>query len=138
MIKRKTGWDVALYDITVAAMARPHEWGVHDCITFGADCVLAMTGEDLIADLRGSYDSALSAAKIVKTAGFDSLREMIAARLPEIDVMQARRGDVVLCDGPAGEFLGVVTGHMCIGPSQAGLQHVSLAQAFCAFRVGDN
>lgn len=135
-MRRIAGWDVALYRVTVAALARLHEWGTHDCVMFGADCVLAMTGEDPVADIRGKYDGPVTAARIIRKAGFDCLGDMIADRFLEIEVSAAGRGDLVLCDGPDGEFVGVVDGHVCLGPAPNGLTHIPLRQAQRAFRVG--
>ena len=42
---RTEGWEQRLYALTVAAMARPHEWGQNDCVTFAADVVRELTGD---------------------------------------------------------------------------------------------
>lgn len=129
-------WEKRFVDIGIERSVSVHEWGVHDCVIFGADAVLAMTGDDVASDVRGQYDGPISAARIIKKNGFDSLGDMIAARLPEIDVALAQRGDAVLCDGEDGEFVAIVNGHTCVGPSRFGLVHVPIKSATRAFKVG--
>ena len=135
-MERVKNWDVELYRLTTAAVLKQHAWGDHDCLTFAADCVVVITGEDLANDVRSQYDSAYSAAKLIKENGFEDFGDMVASRLPEIEVGAAMRGDVVLNDGPEGEFLGVVDGQVSVAPGAEGLLQVPLAQAKRAFKVG--
>ena len=115
---------------------QPHEWGTHDCVTFGADCVLAITGQDPIAAERGTYENNIEAARVIAQAGAASLGDLAAMRLPEIHVSQARRGDAVLCEGPDGPFIAICQGHTAVGPAAHGLIHVQMSQAIRAYRVG--
>jgi len=131
---RLKGWEQRLYALTVAAIGQPHAWGRHDCVTFAADAVREITGHDPMGDLRGTYDSPLSAARVMKQAGADSLGDLAALHLEEIAPSQARRGDVILSEG---EFLAVCVGRTAVGPSERGMIHVPMAQAVRAFRVGD-
>ncbi|HPE49720.1 MAG TPA: hypothetical protein PLR76_15055 [Hyphomonas sp.] len=136
---RIQGWEQALFETTTLAMKRPHEWGVHDCATFAADCVEAMTGIDPIADLRGHWQGPVSARRLIAEEGADTLGDLAAQRLPEIAPSMARRGDVVLCksDGTnETEFLAICQGHTAVGPAAHGLIHVPMTQALRAFRVG--
>ncbi|MEL7203199.1 MAG: hypothetical protein AAGL19_03450 [Pseudomonadota bacterium] len=133
---RKENWTLALQRVTRAASNLPHAWGSHDCVTFGADCVLAMTGSDPIENERGTYATAHEAARIVKDAGCESLGDLVAQRLPEIQVAYARRGDAVLCEGPEGVFIAICDGHTAVGPSRHGLVHVPMSQALRAYQVG--
>jgi hypothetical protein len=94
-----------------------------------------MTGRDLAHDIRGRYKTEIGAARIIKDEGFECLGDMIADRVPEVDLKNIRRGDVVLCDGPHGEFAAMVVGKTCVGPSRDGLLHVPLSQALRGYRV---
>jgi hypothetical protein len=136
LIVRRPDWPQRLYRATVAAMRRPHAWGAHDCATFASDCIEAMTGTDPMADLRGRYDSAVSAARVIVEAGASDLGELAAQRLPEIALAEARRGDVMLCKGPMGEFLAIVQGANAVGPAGFGLIYVPVSQGLRAYRVG--
>lgn len=132
---RKQDWAERLSRFTLGRMQTPHEWGVHDCAIFAADAVLEMTGEDPMQDLRGSYDSPVSAARVVRQAGFESLGDMIADRFEECPPAMVRRGDLILADGEMGEFIAVVTGHTAVGPAAFGLSHVPITEARRAYRV---
>lgn len=44
-------------------------WGVRDCATLAADHVLALTGRDPMADLRGLYASPRAAARVLDRFG---------------------------------------------------------------------
>ena len=136
-MKRIETWDVHLSSEAIAASARPHVWGKSDCVMFAGRAVEVMTGEDLLSDIRGEYDSPLTAARLIKDRGFECLGDMVADRLPEIEVSDVWRGDLALMDGPYGEFLGVCVGHKAIAPMETGLIHVPMTQATRAFRVGE-
>lgn len=113
----------------------PYVFGEHDCILFAANCVEAMTGVDLAADIRGRYKTEIGAARIIKNEGFTNLGDMIASRLPEVHLREVRRGDVVLCDGPMGEFAAMVVGKTCVGPGPKGMLHVPIQQAKRGYKV---
>lgn len=132
---RLKGWEQRLYAATVEAMGKRHEWGRHDCVTFAADCVLAMTGEDLMEGLRGTYDGPVGAAAVLRGLGVESVGDLAALYLTEVAPSMARRGDIVLAAQPH-EFLAVCVGRTAVGPSEAGMIHVPMAQAVRAFRVG--
>jgi hypothetical protein len=133
---RVKGWEQRLYALTVEAMGKPHAWGQHDCVTFAADVVHGLTGADPMGDLRGTYDSPLSAARVMKQAGADNLGDLAALHLAEVTPSEARRGDIVLSAQPY-EFLAVCVGRTAVGPAESGMIHVPMAQAVRAFRVGD-
>lgn len=135
-MQRLKGWEQRLYAVTVEAMGKPHAWGSHDCVTFAADTVLAMTGEDLMEGLRGTYDGPVRAAAVLRGLGVESVGDLAALYLPEIAPGMARRGDVILSAQPH-EFLAVCVGRTAVGPSVAGMIHVPMAQAVRAFRVGE-
>lgn len=132
---RVQGWEKALFNLTVERHARAHEWGVHDCALFAADCVRVMTGADPMADIRGTYTTRIGAARAIKKLGVDTLAEAVTLQLPSIVPSMAQRGDVVLCNGSDGEFLAIVQGITAVGPSRRGLIHVPVSQALAAWRV---
>lgn len=133
---RLKGWEQRFYALTVDAIGRPHQWGRHDCVTFAADAVREITGRDPMGNLRGTYDTPLSAARVMMQAGAENLGDLAALHLPEIAPSQARRGDVILSGGST-PFLAVCVGRTAVGPSERGMIHVPMAQAVRAFRVGD-
>lgn len=133
---RKNQWEQKLFAYTSGVLQKPFEWGVHDCVLFAADCIEAMTGEDLAAEYRGTYSTSQGAAKIVHSAGVESLGDFLAMYLPETPVPFLQRGDIALCDGPEWQFVGVCQGRTCVGPSEKGLIHVNNSQVIRAFKVG--
>jgi hypothetical protein len=134
-LERAVDWPQRLSEKMLQAQPLAHEWGSNDCVIFCADCVEAMTGLDPIEDVRGRWTSKIGAARVIKSAGFESLGEMAADRLNEIPVSECKRGDVVLCDGEAGEFLAIVIAHYCVAPGPYGLAQIPLSQAQKGFAV---
>ncbi len=132
---RRAGWEQSLFEITSAAIKTPHKWGEHDCVTFAADCVAAMTGDDPAFDVRGTYDGPIGAARVMRDMGYADLGDLLANRLKELAPAFAKRGDLALCDGPHGEFVGVVQGATIVGPGVDGLMHVPTSAAYRAFKV---
>lgn len=96
---RRPDWRERLAAHLLAARATPFDWGAHNCVLACADAVLAMTGADPIADLRGFHPTRFGALLRLRRAGFFDVAEMLDARLPRI--AQAREGDLLaLNDGP--------------------------------------
>lgn len=52
-----------------AEMAGPFRWGTADCASAALAAFARLTGLDLMGEVRGSYDSALGAARILRGAG---------------------------------------------------------------------
>lgn len=128
-------WPQALSAACEAARDKPHVWGEHDCATFAADCILAITGQDVMGVFRDRYTSPLGAARVIKNEGYSSLEDMVASFNETCDPQQCRRGDVVICEGEHGDFLAVVMGHYAVAPSPTGLVQVHLKFAKRGFRV---
>jgi hypothetical protein len=62
-------WPERLAALFAARAGTPFTWGQHDCCLFAADAVLAVTGHDLAADLRGTYSTAAEAARVLAQLG---------------------------------------------------------------------
>ncbi|WP_339107132.1 hypothetical protein [Thioclava sp. GXIMD4216] len=111
-MKRFNNWRARLRDEILRQTPLAHVWGTHDCVVgLGGGAVLAMTGEDIVADLRGRYDSPETAAALLADMGFDSLGAAVASRLPEHErLSKVNMGDicVVPVDGPLSEAVGLV------------------------------
>lgn len=135
-MKRVKGWEQRLYKVTAGALAVPHAWGTHDCVTFAADVIDALTGYDPMIGLRGTYDGPVGAARVMREQGAGNVGDLAALYLPEIEPGQARRGDIIVCAEPH-EFLAVCVGRTAVGPSEGGMIHVPMGQAVRAFRVGE-
>jgi hypothetical protein len=114
-------------------MSTPFAWGTHDCCLWAADCVLAVSGVDPAADLRGTYSSAIEAVRLVDQLGG---MEAIAARGgAPIPPLCAGVGDVGLVTLDDRELLAVCAGDVWLAPGANGLAARPLAEARLAWGV---
>lgn len=117
---------------------RPFEWGVHDCCTFAADVVQALTGVDPMMAFRGTYLGQLGAARLLREHGG---LMMLAANLlgNPVPAKRAGRGDVVLyteAGNPAARpALGVCMGAVLAAPGPDGLAYAPMAWATHAWPI---
>lgn len=138
-LKRFSDWRRRFEEAVDEIKSRPFAWGDHDCGPgLAGRLVLALTGVDCTAQYRGSYDSAASALRVMRDAGFDNLGDLVAAILPEVHVSQASIGDVaaIADDSPFGYALGVVNGDRIFVLRADGIGTVDLLAAQRAFKVG--
>jgi len=134
---RVRGWEQALVATTTSKLRTPWGWGSHDCIMMAADCILAVTGEDLARDFRGRYDNEREAWGLLASLGFADIGALVRSRLPEIETREACRGDVVLMPGEQGEFVAICDGRTAVGPrAPRGINHNPMELATRAWRVG--
>lgn len=142
-MKRYSDWETRLLAFLLSRRHTPFAWGGHDCSLFACDAVLAMTGVDIAADFRGTYSTALQAARVIKKfAGSDiiALAEKRAqeAKLSEIKPLTARRGDIALVRKVDGTALGIIG----LNPRYAycvadpGFQRFPMSNWIRAWRVG--
>lgn len=132
-MKNKT-WLTALQNQITLFNAQPFVWGSHDCFTFAADCVLAMTGDDKMAKHRGGYKSELGANRKLKRMG--GVAAAVSTELGEsIDPKLAQRGDVVFFTAVMGDTLGICMGSVIASPAQTGVGYTPMSQAIQAWRV---
>lgn len=118
MLKRKEDWQQALNKTVEAARERPFLWGEHDCCIFTTSVVEAMTGVDLMQNLRGEYTTEEEAKEVLKIKCGKTLYRTLQkffgqAISPAIahrgDVMYRRDGDfpsVGICLGDVSVFVG--------------------------------
>lgn len=129
---RISNWETALSEYINVMRHAPFEYGVNDCCMFAAGAVEAMTGIDAMAEFRGKYDSALSAAKALRDIGKGSLEATIDDKFPEVVISQAKRGDIALFD----DSLGIVSGSFAWFVSDDGLERVQRADWQKTWSVG--
>lgn len=81
--------------------------GKHDCCTFVAGAVEAITGQDLMSEFRGKYDSWKTGLRALKEIGNGALYDTLVAKLGEpLGGQYARKGDVVMYEDSCGISLG--------------------------------
>lgn len=119
-------------------MRAPFVWGENDCaIGLAARCVQAITGEDMAAPFRGTYDTAEGAIAALNDAGFADLVAFALAHFEEIHPSQARIGDLALIPSePTGWTVGVFAGERIGVLTLKGYGTVERERASRAFRVG--
>lgn len=60
-------------------MSARWQWGVSDCCVSAADVFNAVHGVDMASPYRGAYDSAIAAARLIRTwGGFRSMAQQMA------------------------------------------------------------
>ena len=117
-MKRIRNWPRHLVREIEAANERPFVWGEHDCCMFAANCVKAITGEDLMPEFRGEYSDAESAKTALKEIGSRTLYNTVRSKLG--NQKRPRPGDVVYYVFPTGPALGICAGQDCYFVGQEG------------------
>lgn len=144
--RRPADWPLLLAAVIADAERRPFAWGRHDCCTWAADVVLAITMQDPLADLRGRWSTADEAAALLAELG--GLQQAVTDRLGQPMPYPAlvQRGDVVMvaadpaATGGMRHALAVCGGHVLLGPGLRGLARVPMfgdgpSPALVAWRV---
>jgi len=131
---RYQNWPERLSEIIERRLQKCFEWGEHDCCLFAADVVAALTGVDFGAELRGTYSTALEAARILKERG--GVRGIASAALgAEIPPLMAQRGDIIMYRSANGEALGVCVGAQFVAAGTNALLRGGMDEALAAWRV---
>jgi len=128
---RKEGWELLLSGFLKERQLMPFKWGVNDCVSFSADCVLRLTDVDLIADYRG-YTTEEEAQTLMN--GFTLVqRTKEVLGQPLVNYRLARRGDVVFTNLGA---LGVIddTGQRVAVMTQFGIRRLPIKEAYLVWR----
>lgn len=130
---RLEDWPLRLDRLIYDARTRHFEWGKHDCGTFAAEVVEALTGHEL--QLPKGYTTARgSALAMRRKTGASDMTGATSFFLgqPLETPLQAQRGDVVLHETQA---LGVCIGATAMCLSEGGLAVVLMADCVTAWRV---
>lgn len=120
--RRLRDWQSRLAALVAQRWAMPFAWGVHDCCLFAADAVLAVTGHDPAADLRGTYRTAAEAVvALARAGGLAGLAIERAGRVVPAEAAQA--GDIGLLEPGRGALpaLAVCAGTHWLAPGRHGL-----------------
>ena len=130
---RRLDWQERFAAFGKERAAMPFEWGRNDCCLFAADAVLAMTGEDPAASLRG-YSSALAAQRLIDEAG--GLQALASQALGEpVSQLMAGVGDVVLLTNEGRELLAICNGINAVAPGPDGMVVLDMAAALAAWKI---
>jgi hypothetical protein len=125
-------WQSNLQAVIAERESMPFAWGKNDCGLFAADAVLAMTGNDPAADLRGTYSSEEQANALISDGMVSVADKRFGAR---IRTNLAQVGDIGLVDTPSGPALAVWGGSQWLAPSRdGGLGRLPFDAAHLAWR----
>ena len=114
----------------------PFEWGANDCCIFAADWVLAATGRDYAADLRGTYSDPIRAGANLRKLGGPARIATDALGIALPHVATAQRGDVILFESGAGPALGICVGEKFAAiPPEGGVKYYAMRHAVTAWRL---
>ena len=100
-MRRLPDWEARLAAYLEPLRTTPFAWGQHDCVTFSAGAVEAMTGERVLP-AAGRYRTAIGAARAVKRIGGGGLAAAVDTVLASVPPALAHRGDILLIDGSLG------------------------------------
>ena len=139
---RIESWPSALSDYLLRAESIRFRYGSQDCGLFVAGAIRAMTGVDVASTLRGYTNRAEAFNRIATLCGTPTM-EAIAGHLavlhgvPEVPVLCAQRGDVVLLRSGRRSSLGIVAMHgtEILTPYRAGLLRLPLSHARRAWHI---
>jgi hypothetical protein len=144
-IARNHTWEADLHHYLAGQLDQQFQFGVRDCCLFVCNAILAMTGTDVAAGFRGSYSTAIGAARTIKSiTGTGPTVEDAANYVTEkfgmpklAAVLLAQRGDVVLYDSNEGPILGLVglNGRDVLFVTEMAMRRIPLAQCRAAWRV---
>lgn len=130
-MKRREDWPERLSAYIASVMWRPFVWGSHDCATFAAGAVQAVTGESVEIP---KYGTAIEAARL--TDEFNLGERMTRLLGEPIAPAMAQRGDVLLFKLESGLTCGVMTDVGIVAPGADHLLTVPLTAAIAAWKVG--
>ncbi len=96
---RKPDWDARLAAYLEPLRTRAFAWGAHDCCTFTAGAVEAMTGIDPMPEFRGRYATAIGSARALRRYGAGTLEATLDTKFGRVPAPLAQRGDLVMTTG---------------------------------------
>lgn len=143
MLIRFPDWPSRLETFLNTVVSQKFAYSRFDCCTFVADAIEAETGIDIAKLYRGRYSTRAEALKLgMDLAGaptVQAIAEKQAERhgMPEIPVLSAARGDMVLLKRPRDYSLGLVAmdGRQVLIAGKFGWGPVPIDRACRAWRV---
>lgn len=117
-------------------------WGDNDCglgLTRGA--FIALTGEDIPAELIGEYSDAESAFAFLQSLGYKTLAELASDYLEEhTSLLNARIGDlgIVESTGLTKDAFCIIDASFLIILTEKGIGRLPKSRLLRAFKIGEN
>jgi hypothetical protein len=105
-MNRLPDWEARLAAYLEPLRTLPFAWGRHDCCTFTAGAVKAMTGVDPMPEFRGRYTTARGSVRALRRIGAGTLASTLSGKFETVDPSLAHRGDIIMSNGLLGICLG--------------------------------
>jgi hypothetical protein len=119
---RRDDWPERLAVYVDGKQRAPFAWGKHDCCTFAAGAVHAMTGKHHMAEFRGKYKDEGTAQAALQSIGKGSLYHTLRGKFGNpIKPAMAQRGDLMMADVEGTPALLICLGQVSVGPGPDGL-----------------
>lgn len=134
-MRRHDNWPTLLVAFIEERRHAPFEWGSNDCCLFAADWIRRACGVDFAEDLRGTYGSALSASRVLRTHGGVFDLAAVRAGLEQKPVALVQRGDLLGFEVPGGVALGICLGSVGALVGASGLEFPEINRACAAWKV---
>jgi hypothetical protein len=134
--QRVDDWDHALMREIERQRSIPFQWSISDCLTFVLDCVEAVTGEYVAADLEWpAYATADEAYAALHALGYENLSAAFDAHFLPIHPAWAGRGDIAVIVHEQGLTSGIFVGASIACKEPAGVALIERSRAVRAWRV---
>lgn len=129
-------WEKKLHRICQERMHMPFAFGSNDCTLFVMDAILAMTGTDLGAAIRGTYSDKSGAASVLTEEKLSAIAE--ANGIEQVPIKFARRGDAVMMIQDGAMSMGIVSldGIRALFTGNDGLERFPVLECHRAWRIG--
>jgi Domain of unknown function (DUF6950) len=135
-LTRLPDWQARLAAHFARGRRGPFAYGSHDCATFAAGAIEAVTGQNPLQELGLRYTTLRDGLRGLSRAGYLEPVAFVRGTYPEIAPALARVGDLAVLDTPEGPALGVVAGAVVLAPRvPSGLASRPLTSAVTAFRI---
>lgn len=132
--QQPTRWFQRLDSLIRDRMSTPFAWGTHDCVLWAADAVHALSLVDPAAGYRGTYSTAVEAARLLRDLG--GLQALADRAGVPVAPLGALPGDVGLVHDEQGrESLAVRHASGWLVPGAAGLALLPTSAASQAWSV---
>lgn len=132
-VHRLPDWPERLAAFVEARRHCPFEWARNDCATFAADALLALTGRDVLAALRGRWASAEQAQALLRGMGGLAPAARRCLGRPLALPALAPRGAVVCARMAGASIMGVLLGPVWCAPGARGLEFRPAAEVRLAW-----
>ncbi|MGE4339266.1 MAG: hypothetical protein AB7E55_25315 [Pigmentiphaga sp.] len=131
---RVADWPERMIDVIRGHELMSFSLGRSDCWCLAMDVVRAVTGSDPYAKAR-RYSTAVGSRRVLRTEGFTSIEQALAAAFEAVPPALAQRGDLGVIETPEGQAACVCEGVLWVGKGPAGVTRFSRDRVIAAFKV---